>query len=432
MDLATFTKSRKARGLEIARTMKIVRATDHLWSVPSQHSAGGKYVVDVRTNTCSCEDFETHGLPCKHIHAVQFARDPTLTAVAVETIAMNKQNKPEGNVSKKAEEEKKPRPTYPQPSWPAYRRAQLEEKPGGLLLMKDLFSAVQQPPYKGRGRPALPLGDALLACAVKVWTCKSSFLAAAEIRQCVTDGIIDVAPHPNSVLKLMGKSEVTPILKELIAVTAMPLAPIETDFAVDATGFSTSNHIRWFDHKWGKKKKWQKFLKAHVMTGTETHVVTSVEITVGNRGDSLEFGNLVRSTAERFNVVRVSADKAYLSNKNLALVDELGAVPFVPFKSNSRLGKGGEVWKRLWHLFHAQKSEFMERYHRRSNVETTFSMIKRRYGGAVRAKTFVAQTNEILLKILVHNINCVVHAIHELGIDPKFWTPAASTEEAAE
>ncbi len=36
-----------------------------------------------------------------------------------------------------------------------------------------------------------------------------------------------------------------------------------------------------------------------------------------------------------------------------------------------------------------------------------------------------AQVNEVLAKVLCFNLKCLVHEIHELGIDPKFWTPKA-------
>jgi hypothetical protein len=35
---------------------------------------------------------------------------------------------------------------------------------------------------------------------------------------------------------------------------------------------------------------------------------------------------------------------------------------------------------------------------------------------------FPAQVNEVLLKCLCHNLSVLVHAIHELGIDPTFWS----------
>ena len=48
-------------------------------------------------------------------------------------------------------------------------------------------------------------------------------------------------------------------------------------------------------------------------------------------------------------------------------------------------------------------------------------MIKGKFGGALRSKTPVAQMNEILCKVLAHNICCLVSAIYELGINPTFW-----------
>lgn len=65
---------------------------------------------------------------------------------------------------------------------------------------------------------------------------------------------------------------------------------------------------------------------------------------------------------------------------------------------------------------------FMLHYHKRSNVETTFSMIKAKFGERLRSKTAVAQTNEVLCKVLCHNLCCVIQSIYELGIEPKFWT----------
>lgn len=73
------------------------------------------------------------------------------------------------------------------------------------------------------------------------------------------------------------------------------------------------------------------------------------------------------------------------------------------------------------HHFSANKEDFLRHYHRRSNVESAFSAIERKFGKSVRSKLQSAQQNEVILKCLCHNITCLVHAIHELRIDPKFW-----------
>jgi hypothetical protein len=74
------------------------------------------------------------------------------------------------------------------------------------------------------------------------------------------------------------------------------------------------------------------------------------------------------------------------------------------------------------HAFALNREEFLNHY-KRSNVEATFSAIKRVFGDSVRSKNFAAQLDEVLLNVLCHNIRCVVHAMHELGVDP---TPRAS------
>ena len=52
-----------------------------------------------------------------------------------------------------------------------------------------------------------------------------------------------------------------------------------------------------------------------------------------------------------------------------------------------------------------------------SNVESTFSMIKRKSGDSLRSKTDAAMVNETLCKILCHNLGALVHETTELGID---------------
>ena len=120
----------------------------------------------------------------------------------------------------------------------------------------------------------------------------------------------------------------------------------------------------------------------------------------------------------------MSADKAYLGSGNLAAIEAVGAVPYIPFKSNSQ-GEGPAAWRRMWHLFSYKREEFLGHYHQRSNVETTFSAIKRLFGGSVRAKLPVAQANEVLLKCLAYNLTYLVHAIYEFGLTPTFWAESS-------
>jgi len=66
------------------------------------------------------------------------------------------------------------------------------------------------------------------------------------------------------------------------------------------------------------------------------------------------------------------------------------------------------------------REEFLAHYHKRSNVKTVFHMVKSKFGDSVRSKTETAQVNEVLLKILCHNICVVIQEMFERGIEANF------------
>lgn len=74
----------------------------------------------------------------------------------------------------------------------------------------------------------------------------------------------------------------------------------------------------------------------------------------------------------------------------------------------------------MYHYFMYKHDEFKEHYHKRSNAETVFHMIKTKFLGNLRSKSKTSQINELLLKILCHNICCVIQEINELGIKGEF------------
>lgn len=75
----------------------------------------------------------------------------------------------------------------------------------------------------------------------------------------------------------------------------------------------------------------------------------------------------------------------------------------------------------MFHYFCFKQDEFQAHYHKRSNVESTFSMIKAKFRDSVRSKTDMAMKNEVLCKILCHNICCLIQAMYELNVEPTFW-----------
>lgn len=392
---------REERGRKLARDKRIARTGAATWSVPASES-GKTYVVNTLAATCSCKDWELRRSGrCKHLWAVEFVRTVETAPDGSETVT---------------ESVRVTRKTYRQP-WPEYNRAQCEEKATVQRLLRDLCEGIHTPPHPGRGQRPLPLADVVYAMVMRVYTGMSARRATSDIKASADEGHIDEAPHYNSVINYFNKPEMIPLLTTLIEESAVPLAVVETKFAVDSTGLSTCTWARWYDAKYGRQMKEQKWIKVHAAVGTITNVITAVRVTDSSGNDSPEFAPLVESTARRFNVAEVSGDKAYLSHANLAAVEAVGAVPYVPFKSNSR-SDGPAAWRRMWATFMLRSDEFLKHYHQRSNSESTFSALKRKFGASLRSKHYTAQVVEALCKVLCFNLSMLVHAIHELGIEP--------------
>jgi hypothetical protein len=163
------------------------------------------------------------------------------------------------------------------------------------------------------------------------------------------------------------------------------------------------------------------WVKVHLICGVKTNVVTAAALLAKDSGDSPQLGPLAKQTAENFTIKELSADKAYLSHDNLALIDSLGGELFVPLKCNSLPGEPGSLWDKLHGYYTFRQEEFLKHYHKRSSVEATFSMIKRKLGDSVRSKTDVAMKNEVLGKVLAHNIMVNLASQPELDIEPVFW-----------
>jgi transposase len=255
------------------------------------------------------------------------------------------------------------------------------------------------------------------------------------MRDLAARGFLTKAPSWNAVIDYMDDPALEPVLTDLIQRSAEPLAAVETKFAIDSSGFSTCNYMRWFDEKYGREQSQKLWIKAHLSVGVNTQIVTAVKITDKHDNDCPELPGLLATTQERFEVTQVLADKAYSSYENLATVEAAGAMPLVPFRAGSvmvskshRVRHPPPIWRKMLGFFLFQRDEFCRHYNQRSNVETTFSMIKRKFGQNLRAKTTQAQRNELLAKILCHNVAVLIHETYELGIAPLFWQEAPAAQ----
>ncbi|HEX8844321.1 MAG TPA: transposase [Pyrinomonadaceae bacterium] len=413
---------RAQKGQQIADRFRIVKE-GNLYLVPSQ-SGKGKYKVRPDLPYCSCPDFDFRRDKCKHIFAVEISiRREKKTTVKTDA---------KGNTTTTTTETVTiKRKTYAQPDWPAYHRAQVNEKRLFLYLLNQLCQGIGSPAQYGAGRKRLPLEDMIFAMAFKVYSTISTRRFMTDLTEAKAKNYISNLPCYNSIINYFEMDMLTPYLQMLIEESSLPLASIEKDFAVDSSGLSTCRFVQWvrakyFDNEIREKKEW---IKVHLMCGVKTNVVTAVEVTDQYASDVTRFQPLVERTAQGFVMNEVSADKAYLSGDNLQVVADNSAMPYIPFKSNTATSapakkRQSTLFKQMYHYFSYNQERFMQSYHKRSNVETTFMMIKAKFGDALRSKTRRAQINEALCKVLCHNICCLISAMHELNLKPKFYAAA--------
>lgn len=311
--------------------------------------------------------------------------------------------------------------------WTSYNRAQTSEKIIFMEILSELCQYVDDEDYKGNGRPKLDTQEMLYSMCLHTYVGKSTRRTISELKIANDRNHISFVPHFNSISNYYNNPFFKDQLAKLITMSSLPLKQVEKSFTVDSSGFSTSCFARWFDHKWGKEEpeemKQRIWRKAHVMSGTATNIITSLEVTRGTVSDTTMMPPLVKSTAKNFNMKEVSADAAYSSMANHNLIDRHGAVPFIMFKKNAKAnqkGRKGRIWKYMHYFFTEYQEHFLKHYHKRSNAETVFSMLKRKFNMNLRSKTEIGQDNEILCKALCHNICVLIQEMFELGISADF------------
>jgi len=383
----------------------VERVAEDMFLVKSQ-SGGGSYRVSYAGEgaKCDCPDFVKRGLPCKHALSVRFYLEKQTTNTAGETMSVRIPI------------------THPQ-AWASYDRAQMEEIRLFDILLADLVSSVPEPardPH-GAGRPPMAISHQLFCTVQKVYSQMSCRRAWGLFENAVEKGLLPKAPHFGTSSAVMNRPEVTEFLHTLIARSALPLAALENGFAPDSSGFQTTSFGAWREEKHGEKRE-RFWLKVHVLAGVKTHVIARVVVTGKDGADCPQFEPMIRSADEGgLTVKEVYADKAYSSRDNFDLAGELGFGLYVPFKSNTTGKSGGSpLWRKAFLFFQMHRDEFDEKYHARSNVESVFSALKRKFGETLRSKTRVAQENELLAKVLAYNLTVLIHEIFEHGVVPDF------------
>jgi transposase len=408
--------SRDQKAREMAARLNISER-EHDWSVPSETKPNKVYrVTKGEPRTCTCEDFRLRQEPCKHILAVKYRTEGVGRSADTRQVEVQ----PEGR-RYKAQKKR---------NWRAYNEAQVRQREHFHALLRDLCDNCTPAFRQKVGRRRMAWADIVFLTADKVYSTLSTRRYMHDCYKLLEERNLTRSLHYNTLSRHLGHPDLTPILVNLIETSASPLRTFETEFSIDATGISRSRFRRWFHERDQVMREEQDWLKLHLICGNRTNVVASVIVTERNEADATYLPELLNRVAKHFRVRALCGDKAYSSWDNLKAVDEVGGVPFIPFRDNATPDRGG-IWRKMYFFYQYRREEFLRRYHQRSCIESTFASIKALFGDRVMSKSDTAMRNEILLKVLCHNIVTVTRSHYELGIEMEFSAPKPEPGSAA-
>lgn len=311
--------------------------------------------------------------------------------------------------------------------WSAYNKAQAQELEAFDELLDTLTDRIPHEEPTGRGRPPIPDRDLAFAAVRKVHSQLSLRRAQGLLNRAAQEEHLDRCIHYNRVSDFLNRENATSLLRDLLRLSALPVADIETRFAIDSTGFTTSDRGRHNENKHRAKPEGREhtWLKLHAATGVATNIITDARVTKSQgegTGDVSSFEPLVRGTSEAgFTIEQVSADAAYSARNSHDVVAELGGEAFIPFKSSAKgRAKGSPAWKKAYHFFQMHEDQFEQVYHKRSNVETSFGAVKQKFGESLKSRNHRAQVNELYGKLIAYNITVLIRLVHEAGLQPVF------------
>src|SRR5438552_6277113 len=142
----------------------------------------------------------------------------------------------------------------------------------------------------------------IFASTFKVYSTVSGRRFMCDLKDAHSKGYLSRAPHYNSISRYLENPSLTPFLRQLIEESSLPLQAVESDFAVDSSGFSTCRFVQWVQAKHHDPKLLERrdWVKVHLMCGVKTNIVTAVDISDRFAGDSPFFKPLVDATAQNF------------------------------------------------------------------------------------------------------------------------------------
>ena len=184
--------------------------------------------------------------------------------------------------------------------------------------------------------------------------------------------------------------------------------------ALDSTGFEAHHISHYFVRRRAKgEKRWQtttykRFPKLAVLCDCDSHLILSAVAGRGPGPDITHFEQAIVAATRRVRLGTLYADAGYDAEwVHLVGREMLDVRTIIPPKIGRPTDKppSGEYRRLMSQRIH------LTCYGQRWQDETVFSMMKRRLGSAVNARSYWSQCRALMLKALTHNILLLLCAL---------------------
>jgi hypothetical protein len=184
--------------------------------------------------------------------------------------------------------------------------------------------------------------------------------------------------------------------------------------AGDSSGFEAHHASRYFiwrrdnqkeDEKRPKKRRsYRHFGKLMVIVNCRSHAILAAVTSEGPTPDIDQLDEVAAELPASVNVQRMLLDAGFDSAHNHRLLREgMGILSFIP-PEHGRPPKNPDTLPKDKYRRRMKTHFNRAAYRLRGQVETVFSMLKRNFGSALRARTRHGRRRDLRLRVLTHNI----------------------------